>query len=138
MELAVTAVVLIVMVPAVMAPEVPIEALDPVFTRSLLPAVLRTRFPLVAVMAPRVAVKVVVAAMEPGAIKVLGTLKVIVLPEPVVVISFEVPAKVILPAEGEIAPPDPPVRVLRSPAPAPKSVHVADTVPAEDEKDVSM
>lgn len=79
-ELAVTAVVEIVIVPAVMAAEVPIEALAPVAIKSLFPAVARLRLPLVAVIAPKVAV------IDPGATKVLGTLKVIVLPEPVVVI----------------------------------------------------
>lgn len=109
LEDAVTAVVETVTDPAVMATEVPIEALEPVAMLSLLPAVPRTRLPFVAVIAPSVAVSVVeavrepvmvelpviaappaetvrpvaavivvVEAIEPGAMKVLGTLKVIV------------------------------------------------------------
>src|ERR1041385_1220682 len=62
---AVTAVVLIVIAPAVIAAEVPIEALDPVAMESLFPAVPKTKSPFVAVIAPKVAVKVVVVVNEP-------------------------------------------------------------------------
>jgi|HubBroStandDraft_1064217.scaffolds.fasta_scaffold398377_2 hypothetical protein len=64
-ELAVTAVVLIVIVPAVIAAEVPMEAFDPVAIASLFPAVPNTKFPFVAVIAPEVAVKVVEAVKLP-------------------------------------------------------------------------
>ena len=64
---AVTAVEFTVIDPGVplIFPVTPREALDPVVIESLLPAVPRTRFPLVAVMAPRVAVMVVAAVREP-------------------------------------------------------------------------
>jgi hypothetical protein len=65
LEEAVTAVVATVMVPAVIAAEVPIEAFDPVAILSLFPAVPKTTFPLVAVMAPDVAVRVVDAVSDP-------------------------------------------------------------------------
>jgi hypothetical protein len=62
---AVTAVVDIVIAPAVIATDVPIDALAPVAILILLPAVPKTRLPLVAVMAPAVAVSVVDAVNEP-------------------------------------------------------------------------
>jgi hypothetical protein len=65
LEEAVTAVVLMVTDPAVMATDVPTEALDPVAIESLLPAVPNTKFPFVAVIAPKVAVRVVEAVRDP-------------------------------------------------------------------------
>ena len=77
--------------------------------------------PFVAVIFPKVAV------IDPGATKVEGTLNVIVDPEPTVVISLEVPARVMLLEDGLIAPPDPPVRVLSAPPDAtPSSVQLAE------------
>lgn len=64
MDDAVTAVVEMVIVPSVIAALVPIEAFEPVAIASLFPAVPKTRFPLVAVIAPRVAVIVVPAVIE--------------------------------------------------------------------------
>lgn len=67
------------------AEEVPTEALDPVAITILFPAVLKTRFPLVAVIAPVVAVipvpavtvvpaaNVVVVVKEPGAVIAEGS-----------------------------------------------------------------
>ena len=110
-----------------MAADVPTEAFEPVATTILLPAVLRTTLPFVAVIFPKVAVidvaadmevpacRVVVDAIDPGATKVAGIDHVIVLPEPVVVIWFAVPKTLILPAEGEIAPPESPVSVSTFP-----------------------
>jgi hypothetical protein len=69
-------------------PVIPIagEVLSPV------PEAVATKFPLVAVIAPLVAVTVVVAVIDPGATRVEGRLRVIVEPLPTVEISFEVPA----------------------------------------------
>jgi hypothetical protein len=64
---AVTAVVLIVIDPAVIAAEVPIEALVPTGITSLFPRVPRTRFPFVAVIAPVVAVTPVPPVTVPDA-----------------------------------------------------------------------
>lgn len=58
---------------------------------------------------------VVVDLILPGAIKVAGIVRVIVDPEPVVVSSLAVPARVMLPAEGLIAPPLSPVNVFKVP-----------------------
>ena len=85
-EEAVTAVVLIVIVPDERAALVPTEALAPVAIESLFPAVPRTKFPLVAVIAPEVAVRVVVVVREPGVVIAEGRDQVIVEPDPVVVI----------------------------------------------------
>ena len=107
-------------------PVTPQEALEPVAMSSLFPAVAKERFPFVAMMLPRVAVivvaalrevpacKVVVEAIVPGAINVVGMLKVIVPEVPVVVIWLAVPARVILPALGPMAPPESPVSVEMS------------------------
>jgi hypothetical protein len=55
---------------------------------------------------------VVVATIDPGAIKAAGILKVIVVPDPDDVIWDAVPNKLILPAaDGDKAPPLPPVSV---------------------------
>ena len=87
-ELAVTEVLATVTDPAVIAALVPTVALDPVAMEILFPAVPKTKFPFVAVMAPKVAVTVVVAtravpavivvveAMLPGAMNVAGIVKV--------------------------------------------------------------
>ena len=64
MDDAVTAVVEMVIVPSVIAALVPIEAFEPVAISILFPTVPKTRFPLVAVIAPRVAVIVVPAVIE--------------------------------------------------------------------------
>ena len=67
LELAVTAVVLIVIVPPVMAADVPTESLAAVvaWITSLFPVLPRTKFPFVAVILPRVAVMVVPAVTDP-------------------------------------------------------------------------
>ncbi len=161
-EFAVTAVVGMVIVPGVpeSAADVPTEALAPVAIDSLLPAVLRTKSPSVAVISPRVAVRVVpavtdpavtpklpvvtvrpvpavivvvaesdvVVVSEPGAVIAAGRDHVIVDPAPVVVIWLAVPATVILPDDGLIAPPEPPVRVATADDDPPSVAHVA--VPA--------
>jgi hypothetical protein len=108
----------------------PLAAPDAVVTtaENPLPAALETKLPLVAVISPRVAVNVVVAVTEPGAVRAAGSDHVIVLPEPVVVIWFAVPARVMLPALGAIAPPEPPVRVATVPVERPICSHV--TLPA--------
>lgn len=162
-ELAVTAVVLIVAVPptSVTVPNelAPAVVVDATFEETILfPAVPKTRLPLVAVISPNVAVNVVpavtdpaVAAMlpvvavipvpavivvvaardvvvvkEPGAVIADGNDQVRVLPEPVTVIWLAVPSVLILPAVGEIAPPESPVRVTTPPvAPEPSAIHVA-------------
>lgn len=65
----------------------PAAVVVPTLDRTILfPAAVRTKLPLVAVMAPRVAVRVVVAAIDPGAMKAAGVERVIVLPAPVEVI----------------------------------------------------
>lgn len=112
------------------------DALEPVVMLNLLPAVPRTRLPFVAVMAPEVAVRVVAAVTEPGALNVEGTDKVTVDPEAAVVISLEVPAILMLPAEG-IAVPVSPVNVDNSTAPPPMPVHVADCAPLLTVNDVN-
>jgi hypothetical protein len=90
-EFAVTAVVATVAVPATKATEpnelAPAAVVVPTLVDEiLLPAVPRTRLPLVAVMLPKVAVTVVVAAIEPGAVNTAGIVKVIVLTALVAVI----------------------------------------------------
>jgi len=119
LEAAVTAVVDTVTVPALMAADVPIEALVPVAMETLFPAVPRTRLPLVAVMLPDVAV------IDPGAVKVVGMDKVTVAAEPVVVISLVVPAILMLPADGATVLPVSAVSVARAPEPPPVVAHVA-------------
>ncbi len=106
MELAVTAVVATVAVPlaSVTVPNelAPAAVPDPTLVLTiLLPAVPKTKLPLVAVMAPEVAV------IEPGATNELGTLRVTVDPEAAVVISLAVPAILILPADGVAVPVSP-------------------------------
>jgi hypothetical protein len=115
-ELEVTAVVATVTVPGVpeRAAEVPADALDPVAIVILFPAVDKARLPFVAVMFPKVAVKLVVAATDPGAIKADGVDRVKVDPEPVEVIWEAVPKILIFPAVGETAP-LPPVIVCIDP-----------------------
>ena len=63
--LAVTEVLAISNVPPTKTAPTPIRAFDPALTRRPFPAVLRTTFPLLAVIAPRVAVSVVEAVREP-------------------------------------------------------------------------
>ena len=72
LELAVTAVVATVTVPVDKAPDVPTDAFVPVAIDNLFPAVPKTKFPLVAVILPSVAVKVVVEVTDPGAVIELG------------------------------------------------------------------
>lgn len=90
LEEAVTAVVAIVTEPAVMATEVPIEAFAPVAIESLLPAVDKTRLPLVAVMLPNVAVMLVPALTAPAVETMLPVVDVI-----------PVPAVTVVPAETD-------------------------------------
>jgi hypothetical protein len=106
MEFAVTAVVATVAVPLVRVTVpnelAPAAVPEPTLVLTILfPAVPRTRLPLVAVIAPEVAV------IEPGATNELGTLNVTVDPEAAVVISFAVPAILILPAAGVAVPVSP-------------------------------
>lgn len=123
---ALQAVVATVTAPAVIAAEVPTDAFAPVAITILFPAVPKTTFPLVAVIAPRVAVRVVVAVTEPGAVIAEGSERVIVDPEPVEVIWLAVPSTLIFPAVGDKAPPDPPVKVTTPPdVPEPAAIHVA-------------
>lgn len=70
-----------------MAAVTPTDALAPVAIESLFPAVPRTRFPLVAVIAPKVAVIVV-----PAVIEVVADKEVPAVIEPVVVIELGVNA----------------------------------------------
>lgn len=127
-ELDVTEVVATVAVPETRVTEpkafAPADVVVPTLVdRILFPDVPRTRLPFVAVMAPKVAVSVVVAAIEPGAMNVDGTDQVIVLPDPVVVIWFAVPSRLIFPADGPLAPPEPPVRVSTGPDNPPPWAH---------------
>ena len=103
---------------------------------SLFPTWLITKFPFVAVMLPVVAVNPVAAVTVPPNEGDEGTAKVIVLPDPVVVIWFAVPASVILFALGLIAPPLPPVRVLSAPPSLSNSVQVGVVTPPEVEIEV--
>ena len=147
-ELAVTAVVETVVVPPPKV-AVPTEAFAPVAIVSLLPAVPRTTFPLVAVMSPVVAVTpvpavtVVVAAKEvvvvrdPGAVIAEGRDTVTVDPEAAVVIWLAVPAILIFPATG-VAVPVSPVREETSTAPPPVPDQFAVVTFADVEKDVSV
>ena len=96
----------------VMPPEPDVMATDVVPVA--LPKVL-TLEPVVARVVAPAEVRVVVAWTDPGAINVLGIEKVMVDPEPIDVISFAVPSRLMLLAEGLIAPPEPPVRVFRTP-----------------------
>ena len=91
--------------------------------RILLPAVPKTKLPLVAVIAPAVAVNVVVAAIDPGAINAAGVERVIVAPDPVVVTWLAVPNILMLLATGVNAPPLDAVRVSRVLAEAPDCAH---------------
>ena len=84
-----------------MAADVPTEALDPVAITILFPAVPKLKFPFVAVIFPNVAVNVVVAVTEPGAVTALGRETIAA---PVVgdtVTWFDVPE-----TESTLAPPD--------------------------------
>jgi hypothetical protein len=62
--------------------------------------------------------------------------RVIVLPEPAVVIWLDVPAMVMLPADGEIAPPESPVNVSRAPPLVAKRVQLAVVTFSDAEKEV--
>lgn len=86
---AVHAVVLVAIVPGVpdMASVTPTEALDPAAIESLLPAVPNTRFPFVAVIAPKVAVRVVVAVRDPVTAVFPVALPILVAPVPPVPIE---------------------------------------------------
>jgi hypothetical protein len=81
---------------------VPLRALLPSLMTRPFPAVPTARFPLVAVIAPAVAVKVVVVVKEPGHVMADGRENVIDAPEllPVAVIWPDVPSRVIMPADG--------------------------------------
>jgi hypothetical protein len=83
-------------------------------------------------------VRVVVVVREPGTVIATGREMVIVPGLPAVVISEAVPAIVMLLATGDIAPPEPPVRVFKEPAMDAMLVHVEDVTPAEVDFDVSM
>jgi hypothetical protein len=80
-------------------PETPTEAFEPAVIRSLFPAVPRTRLPLVAVMAPRVAVRLVpavIAALDPTApVRVMP-------PDPALMVTDVVP--VVFPNVFTLAP----------------------------------
>lgn len=124
---ALQAVVATVTAPAVIAADVPTEALAPVAITILLPAVPKTTLPLVAVIAPNVAVTVVVAVIDPGAVIAEGNESVIVEPAPAEVIWLAVPKILMLPSVGLNAPPDPPVTVTTPPvAPEPAAIQEAD------------
>ncbi len=110
-------------------PDAAPEAWDEV-KRIPVPVVDATKFPFVVVIAPRVAVNVVVAVREPGAVIAAGKLKVMVLPEPVDVIWFAVPKRLKLPAVGLSAPPDPPVKVAASAVPGVIDPVIVDPDPA--------
>ena len=110
----------------------------PEFRTRPAPAADATKFPVVAVMLPVVAVKPVAEVVVPANDGEDGTEKVIVLPDPVVVIWFAVPASVMLFAEGLIAPPVPPVSVLRAPPSLSRRVHVGVVMPADVVRDVSL
>jgi hypothetical protein len=156
----------------------PAAAVVPTLVRfTLFPAATNTKFPFVAVIFPRVAVKVVaevidpavvvmfpavatifpvvaaipvpavtvvpaasvvVAAIDPGAKKVEGIDRVIVLPAPVVVICDPVPDKVMLFAAGVIAPPESAVKVFKAPPETPSVVQTADKTPPKEVKEVSV
>lgn len=117
--------------PAVIAAEVPTDALAPVAMTNLFPAVFSTTFPFVAVMLPNVdvilvpAIIAVVAVTDPGATIADGKDKVIVLPDPVEVIWLAVPRIFMFPPVGLNAPPEPPVNVTTPPdAPEPKEIQL--------------
>jgi len=79
------------------------------------------------VIAPNVAVTVVVAVIDPGAVIAEGNESVIVDPDPVEVIWLAVPKILMLPSVGLKAPPDPPVTVTTPPvAPEPAAIQEAD------------
>lgn len=85
---------------------VPTESLAAVvaWMTNLFPALPNTKFPFVAVIAPDVAVNVVVAAMLPGAMNVEGIDRVTAPAEVLAVIWLAVPATdTILPADDEIS-----------------------------------
>lgn len=121
-----------VTVPVELAPAVVVEAT--LVRITLFPAAVKTKLPFVAVMFPRVAVRVVALAMLPGAINVAGIDQVMVDPDPVVVIWFAVPSSFMFPAEGLIAPPLSAVSVaIAVPLFAPQD---ADAVPPKVEMEV--
>jgi hypothetical protein len=99
-ELAVTAVVDIVTLPAVMATEVPIEALAPVAILNLFPAVDKTRLPLVAVIFPRVAVMEVPAFTAPAVAVIFPVVEVIPVPAVTVVVATRAVPEVIVVVEA--------------------------------------
>jgi hypothetical protein len=109
----------------------------PELRTSPLPAADDTKFPAVAVIFPRVAVNVVVAAIDPGAINAEGTLTVIVDPEAAVVISEAVPAILILPTAGAAVPVSP-VKEESSIEPPPSPTQLGRVTLADVEKDVRV
>ena len=110
---------------AVTAPSVAVtvvaEVIDPTVVE-MFPAD-ATILPVVAVI-PVPPVSVVTEAIDPGAMKVEGIVKVTVAPDAAVVISFAVPASFILPATG-VAVPVSPVNVDTWTVPPPRTIHVA-------------
>lgn len=102
---------------AAVTPTESLAAVDAWIT-SLLPAEPRTRLPLVAVIAPDVAVSVVVAVTDPGAVRALAKANVTVDPLPVVVIWLAVPARVMALPDG-VADPEPALTVLIPEVPPP-------------------
>lgn len=125
-------------IPIVFTPElVPMEIVRasvpfPTLTAAVSLSVARLRaVPAVLIVADASPVRRPVTVRLPGTTKLEEREKVIVLPEPAVAIWLAVPARVILPALGEIAPPLSPVKVLRAPVAVPKRFHVAVTAPFE-------
>jgi hypothetical protein len=134
-EFAVTAVVEIVAVPLTsvtvpkeLAPAVVVEATE--VERTLLPAVPKTKLPLVAVIAPDVAVSVVVAVIEPGAVNDEGIDKVRVEAAPVEVIWLFVPKMLKLPVVGLSDPPESPVSVEIKAVPGVTAIVSVEPAPA--------
>ncbi len=140
--------VAVMLVPALTAPAVavtlPVVAVTPVppvtvplaetlpEDAAILPVVAVMPVPAVMVVAEDIEVPewiVVVEAMDPGATKVAGIDQVIVLPDPVVVIWFVVPSRLMFPPVGVTATALSPVRVKRSPTLVANSSQV--TVPPE-------
>jgi hypothetical protein len=118
LELAVTAVVLMTMAPAVIAAEVPREAFEPVAIESLFPAVPRTKFPLVAVMFPRVAVIVVAAVMLVPAFTWPAVATIFPVEAVIPALEVRVPVTAVLPVALPIATaPVPPVPMVVVAAP---------------------
>jgi hypothetical protein len=103
---AVQAVVETVTAPGVplMADETPQEAFDPVAIESLFPAVPKTRFPLVAVMLPNVAVRVVPAVIDVPDDMLVPAAKVV--PEAKVVVVVREPGAVMALGRDIVATPE--------------------------------